>query len=69
MSAKTNITKKKSVDVEHEWTPRSSGEYILKLYVLDGSNMGAVLKDPVINNIHVEPAGNSLTAVSNSLKN
>ena len=69
LSAKTNITKKKSVDVEHEWTPRSSGEYILKLYVLDGSNMGAVLKDPVINNIHVEPAGNSLTAVSTSLKN
>lgn len=69
VSAKTNITKKKSVDVEHEWIPRSSGEYILKLYVLDGSNMGAVLKDPVINNIYVEPAGNSLTVVSTSLKN
>ena len=30
MSDKTNVTKKKSVDVELDWTPKQPGEYILK---------------------------------------
>ena len=69
LSAKTNITKKKSVDVELGWTPQLSGEYVLKMYVLDGGSMGAVMKDPIINYIHVEPAGSSLTSVYESSKN
>ena len=44
MSQKTNITKKKSVELELTWTPQQSGEYVLKLYVMDASTMGAVLK-------------------------
>ena len=69
MSTKQNITKKKAHDVELRWTPQSSGEYILKLYVLDGSTMGAVLKNPVINHIYVEPANNSLASMSFTSKN
>ena len=69
MSTKQNITKKKAHDVELRWTPQSSGEYILKLYVLDGSTMGAVLKNPIINHIYVEPANNSLASMSFTSKN
>ena len=52
MSAKTNITKKKSVDLELNWIPKQSGEYVLKLYVMDATTMGAVLKNPIVNNIY-----------------
>ena len=69
MTAKTNITKKKAVDLTLEWTPENSGEYILKLYVMDATTMGAVLKDPVINNIYVEPANTNLAAGPSSAKN
>ena len=69
MSQKTNITKKKSVDVTLEWTPKQSGEYVLKLFVMDGSTMGAVLKDPIINNIYVEPANTNLASGPESTKN
>ena len=69
MSAKTNITKKKSVDLELDWTPKQSGEYVLKLYVMDASTMGAVLKNPIINNIYVEPANTSLAFGPESTKN
>ena len=69
MSQKTNITKKKSVDVTLEWTPKQSGEYVLKLYVMDGSTMGAVLKNPIVNNIYVEPANTNLASGPESAKN
>ena len=69
MSQKTNITKKKSVDVQIGWTPKLSGEYILKLYVMDGSTMGAVLKDPIINHIHIEPINTNLASGPESTKN
>ena len=69
MSQKINITKKKSVDVTLGWTPKLSGEYILKLYVMDASTMGAVLKNPIINNIYVEPANNTLASGPESTKN
>ncbi len=69
MSTTHNITKKKSVDVELDWTPKDSGEYVLKLYVLDATTMGAVLKDPVINHIHVEPMNSSLASSPDSTKN
>ena len=69
MSAKTNITKKKSVDLELDWTPKQSGEYVLKLYVMDASTMGAVLKNPIVNNIYVEPANTSLAFGPESTKN
>ena len=69
MSSKTNITKKKSVDVELTWIPEKSGEYVLKLYVMDGTTMGAVLKDPIINNIYIEPANSNLASGPNSNKN
>ena len=69
LSSKTNITKKKSVDLELGWTPQSSGDYILKLYVLDASSMGTVLKDPIINHIHVEAANSSLASSYVSMKN
>ena len=69
MSQKTNITKKKSVDLELTWTPEKSGEYILKLYVMDATTMGAVLKDPIINNIYVESANPSLAFGYDSTKN
>ena len=66
MSTKNNITKKKSVDVRLIWTPDSSGEYILKLYVLDATSMGAVLKNPIINHIHVDSTNNPLASLTNS---
>ena len=69
MSQKTNVTKIKSVDVTLEWIPKQSGDYILKLYVMDATTMGAVLKDPVINNIYVEPANTSLASGPESTKN
>ena len=69
MSTIHNITKKKSVDVELGWSPENSGEYILKLYVLDAGSMGAVLKNPIINNIHVESANSSLASGPESTKN
>ena len=69
MSQKTNITKKKSVDVTLEWTPKQSGEYILKLYVMDATTMGAVMKNPIVNNIYVEPAKTSLASGPESTKN
>ena len=69
MSHKTNITKKKSVDVELLWTPMQPGEYILKLYVMDATTMGAVLKDPIINNIYVEPTNTNLASGPDSTKN
>jgi len=69
ISTKHNITKKKSVDVELEWIPKSSGEYILKLYVMDASSMGAVLKNPIINHIHVESANTLLASGTDSTKN
>ena len=69
MSQKTNVTKKKSVDVELDWIPKQSGDYILKLYVMDATTMGAVLKDPIINNIYVEPANTNLASGPHSIKN
>jgi len=69
MSQKTNVTKKKSVDLTMVWTPELSGEYVLKLYVMDASTMGAVLKNPIINNIHVEPANTNLASGPGSEKN
>jgi len=69
ISDRTKVTKKKSVDVELGWTPDKSGEYVLKLYVLDAGTMGAVLKDPIINYIHVEPANSSLASLNLSSKN
>ena len=69
MSTKHNITKKNSVDVQLTWTPKNSGEYVLKLYVLDGTNMGTVLKNPVVNHIFVEPANSSLASISIGSKN
>ncbi|MDC0168205.1 hypothetical protein OAI77_01020 [Candidatus Nitrosopelagicus sp.] len=69
MSQKINITKKKSVDVELLWTPMQPGEYILKLYVMDATTMGAVLKDPIINNIYVEPTNTNLASGPDSTKN
>ena len=68
VSDRTKITKKNSVDVELAWIPEQSGEYILKLYVLDAGTMGAVLKDPIVNYIHVEPANSSLASLSLSEK-
>ena len=69
MTDKTNVTKKKSVDATLNWTPQHSGEYILKLYVMDATTMGAVLKDPIINNIYVEPANTNLASGPDSAKN
>ena len=69
MSAKTNITKKKSVDLELNWIPKQSGEYVLKLYVMDATTMGAVLKNPIVNNIYGEPANTSLASGPESTKN
>ena len=69
MSQKTNITKKKSVELELSWTPEKSGEYVLKLYVMDATTMGAVLKDPIINNIYIEPANTNLASGPESAKN
>ena len=69
MSDKTNVTKKKSVDVELAWTPELSGEYILKLYVMDATTMGAVMKNPIVNNIYVESANTNLASGPDSAKN
>ena len=69
MSDKKNITKKKSVDVDLGWTPKQPGEYILKLYVMDATTMGAVMKNPIVNNIYVEPAKTSLASGPESTKN
>ena len=69
MTDKTNITKKKSVDLTLTWTPKTSGEYILKLYIMDAGTMSAVLKDPVINHIHVESINNNLASGPESTKN
>ena len=69
MSDKTNVTKKKSVDVELAWTPELTGEYILKLYVMDATTMGAVMKNPIVNNIYVEPANTNLASGPDSAKN
>ena len=69
MSQKTNITKKKSVELELSWTPEQSGEYVLKLYVMDATTMGAVLKNPIVNNIYVEPANTNLASGPESTKN
>ena len=69
ISDRTKVTKKSSVNVELQWVPEKSGDYILKLYVLDAGTMGAVLKDPIINYIHVEPATSSLASISVSSKN
>ena len=69
MSQKTNITKKKSVDIELDWIPKQSGEYVLKLYVMDATTMGAVLKNPIVNNIYVEPANTSFAFIPESAKN
>jgi len=69
MSDKKNITKKKSVDVDLGWTPKQPGEYILKLYVMDATTMGAVMKNPIVNNIYVEPANTNLASGPDSTKN
>jgi len=69
MSQKTNITKKKSVDLELSWTPKQSGEYVLKLYVMDATTMGAVLKNPIVNNIYIEPVNTNLASGPESTKN
>ena len=69
MSQKTNVTKKKSVDATLEWTPKQSGEYVLKLHVMDATTMGAVLKNPIVNNIYVEPANTNLASGPESTKN
>jgi len=69
MSSKNNITKKKFVETTLTWNPELSGEYVLKLYVMDASTMGAVLKDPIINNIYIEPANSSLASGPESIKN
>ena len=69
MSDKKNITKKKSVDVDLGWTPKQPGEYILKLYVMDATTMGAVMKNPIVNNIYVEPANTNLASGPESTKN
>ena len=39
---------KKSVDVQMGWTPKIPGEYILKLYVMDGMMEKQVLKTNMI---------------------
>ncbi len=69
MSQKTSITKKNSVELTLEWIPKQSGEYKLKLYVMDAGTMGAVLKNPIINNIYVEPASSNLASGPESAKN
>jgi len=69
ISESTKVTKKKSVDVELSWTPKQSGDYVLKLYVLDATTMGTVLKDPIINQINVEPANSSLASMSIGFNN
>jgi hypothetical protein len=51
------------------WVPKLSGEYVLKLYVMDASTMGAVLKDPIVNNIYIEPATSNLASGPESAKN
>tara|TARA_Y100000590_G_scaffold305665_1_gene344791 strand:+ start:16641 stop:18827 length:2187 start_codon:yes stop_codon:yes gene_type:complete len=69
MSKKINVTKHNLVDVGLTWIPESSGEYILKLYVLDGGHLGTVLKDPIINHIHIEQTNSKLAFGPQSSKN
>ena len=69
MTPKHKITKKSLEDAILEWTPKNSGEYILKLYALDSRTMGAVLKDPVINHIYIEPTANNLSFDQESTNN
>jgi len=69
MSAKQTITKKALKEVSISWTPKQSGEYILKLYALDSRTMGAILKDPIINHINVEPTATNLSFEQESTKN
>ena len=69
MTSKQTITKKALKDATLEWIPKESGQYILKLYALDSRTMGAVLKDPVINHIHVEPTNSNLASGPESTKN
>jgi len=69
MSSKQSITKKALKETTLQWTPENSGEYILKLYVLDSRTMGAVLKDPVINHIYIEPVATNLSFEEESTKN
>jgi len=69
MSPRQMITKKSLEEVSLEWIPKQSGEYILKLYALDSRTMGAVLKDPVINHIYVEPTATNLSLELDSAKN
>ena len=69
LTERQNITKKKSVDVELLWVPESPGNYVLKLYALDGGNMGAVFKNPIINHIHVEPVNSNLASGPDTSKN
>ena len=69
MSAKQMINKKSLKEVNLEWIPEQSGEYILKLYTLDSRTMGAVIKNPVINHIYVESTATNLSSELNSAKN
>jgi len=69
MSPRQTITKKALKEVSLEWTPQQSGEYILKIFALDSRTMGAVLKDPVINHIHIEPAAVNLSFEFESTQN
>ncbi len=69
MSEKQTITKKALKEVSIQWTPKQSGEYILNLYALDSRTMGAVLKNPVINYIYVEPTATNLSYELDSKQN
>ena len=69
MSSKQTITKKSLKDVSLEWEPKYSGEYILKLYAMDSTTMGAVLKDPIVNHIHIEPVSSKLDSNDEATKN
>jgi len=69
ISQKENVTKKKSVDVSLGWVPDSPGEYIVKLYVMDATNLGAVMKNTIVNHIHVEPAVSTLGLDLDTTKN
>tara|TARA_Y100000996_G_scaffold414670_1_gene406245 strand:+ start:708 stop:2906 length:2199 start_codon:yes stop_codon:yes gene_type:complete len=69
MSPKQTITKKTLKEVGLEWIPKQSGEYTLKIYALDSRTMGAVLKDPVINHIHIESIATNLSLEFNPTEN
>ncbi len=68
MSPKQSITKKALKEVSIEWIPKQSGEYVVKLYALDSRTMGAILKDPIINHIYVEPTATNLSIEQESIK-